>query len=171
MSLKKLSKNPDECDCKAQHMQIKLSRAGMRVREHPNIVTWGFGDRQPPPVCFLCIIGPTSGQGDIHIQEIIKTKNNYYVDFNTPTMQMLGVVFRFLRTKRSLYFQCIIQVELSRTANNNNLDTHDLWVSSTASVLKVKEEREKKKRLRQWSMQKHSKDKWKREKRQKWERV
>lgn len=75
-------------------------------------------------------------------------------------MQMLGVVFRFLRTKRSLYFQCIIQVELSRTANNNNnLDTHDLWVSSTASVLKVKEEREKKKRLRQWSMQKHSKDK------------
>lgn len=92
-----------------------------------------------------------------------KTKNNYYVDFNTPTMQMLGVVFRFLRTK-GVYFQCIIQVELSRTANHNNLDTNDLWVSSTASVLNIKEWR--KTWLRQWSMQKKhtAKTKWKREK-------
>lgn len=35
-----LKKKTDKCDCKAQHMQLKLSSAGMRVREQTNMRLW-----------------------------------------------------------------------------------------------------------------------------------
>lgn len=85
----------------AQHMQLKLSSAGMQVGEQTNMRLWW----QATPTGVLFVHHRAYIRARWHMcQRNHKTKNNYYVNFNTPTMQMLGVVFKFLRTKEVYIF-------------------------------------------------------------------